>query len=114
MVTLDELKKEIGDETLTEEEVKKIYNEGKEKFDSEVDKLVSEYEKLDMDAFINRIGGKDKISNMAKINEKLDRSELVNGKLVEKTNRQTKDEWKEEWKKGFIEGFEEAYKRLNG
>ena len=48
---------------------------------------------------------------MNKINEKLDRSELINGKLVEKTPKKVNEDI-EEWKRGFMDGFEEAYKRL--
>ena len=72
--------------------------------------IKSAYEKLDMDAFIRRIGGQERIEAMKKVNEKLDRSELINGKLVEK--KQPVNENLDEWKKGFMEGYDEAYRRL--
>jgi hypothetical protein len=64
-----------------------------------------------MDKFIDRIGGYSSVDAMNKINEKLDRSELINGKLVEKTSKKVNENI-EEWKRGFMDGFEEAYKRL--
>ena len=48
---------------------------------------------------------------MNKINEKLDRSELVNGKLVPKREGNKREDL-EEWKRGFMEGYDEAYRRL--
>ena len=66
-----------------------------------------------MDAFMDRIGGQESINTMNKINEKLDRSQLVNGKLVEKTPIKVNEDI-EEWKRGFMDGFEEAYKRIYG
>lgn len=113
--TLDDFKNELGNSTLTEEQIRDMYLKEKEKFDSQVNERVKQYEKLDMDKFIQRIGGQQKIDNMNKINEKLDRSELINGKLVPKQEtKETERENLEEWKKGFMEGFEEAYKRLMG
>ena len=79
----------------------------------EVNDKVNEYERLNMDAFIKRIGGQGTVDEMNKINEKLDRSELINGKLVDKTPKAVNEDI-EEWKRGFMEGFEEAYKRLYG
>ena len=110
---LEEYKKQLNDETLTEEEVLQRFNEDKKKFDSDVKDIVDGYKKLDMDAFMDRIGGQESIDTMNKINEKLDRSQLINGKLVEKTPRKINEDI-EEWKRGFMDGFEEAYKRIYG
>ena len=109
---LEEYKKQINGDSLTEEEVLQRFKEDEKKFNKEVDNKVGEYEALDMDKFIERIGGQKTVDTMNKINEKLDRSELVNGKLVEK--KQPVNENIEEWKKGFMDGFEEAYKRIYG
>lgn len=108
----EEYKKQLNDESLTDEEVMQRFKEDEKKFNEEVNDKVGEYEALDMDRFIQRIGGQGAIDAMNKINEKLDRSELINGKLVEK--EQKVNENIEEWKKGFMEGFEEAYKRIYG
>ena len=113
-MTIDELRKYYGDNTSSEEQLMERYNREKEKYDAEVSNIVNDYDKLNMDLFIRRIGGYEKIEQMNKINEKLDRSELVNGKLVDKTPISNINENLEEWKKGFMEGFEEAYKRLMG
>lgn len=113
MMTLDEFKKIVGDDTLTEDEITNKFLEEKRKHDTEVNRIVNGYEKLDMDRFIKQIGGQHKIDNMHKINEKLDRSELINGKLIPKQKTKERENL-EEWKKGFMEGFEEAYKRLMG
>ena len=110
---LEEYKKQLNDESLTDEEVMQRFKEDEKNFNKEVNDKVGEYEALDMDRFIQRIGGQQKIDAMNKINEKLDRSELINGKLVEKRNIQ-REENLEEWKKGFMDGFEEAYKRIYG
>ena len=110
---LEEYKKQLNDETLTEEEVLQRFNEDKKKFDTDVNDIVDGYKKLDMDAFMDRIGGQESIDTMHKINEKLDRSQLINGKLVEKTPRKINEDI-EEWKRGFMDGFEEAYKRIYG
>lgn len=109
---LEEYKKQLNDETLSEEEVLRRFKEDEKKFNKEVNDKVGEYEALDMDKFIDRIGGQGVIDTMNKINEKLDRSELINGKLVEKTPMVREDI--EEWKRGFMDGFEEAYKRIYG
>ena len=97
-------------ESLTEEEVMQRFKEDEKNFNKEVNDRVGEYKKLDMDAFIRRIGGQERIEAMKKVNEKLDRSELINGKLVEK--KQPMNENLDEWKKGFMEGYDEAYRRL--
>lgn len=110
---LEEYKKQLNDESLTDEEVLQRFKEDEKKFNKEVNDKVGEYEALDMDRFIDRIGGQKSIDTMQKINEKLDRSELINGKLVEKTSRKVNEDI-EEWKRGFMDGFEEAYKRLYG
>ena len=111
-MTLEEYRKYLGDDSLTDEQVVESYKQAKQKFDSEVGKLANNYDSLDMDLFVKRVGP-EKIDAMNKINEKLNRSELVNGKLVEKRTPQTRENI-EEWKKGFMDGFEEAYKRLYG
>ena len=107
---LEEYKKQLNDESLTDEEVMQRFKEDEKKFNKEVNDKVGEYEALDMDKFIDRIGGQGTIEAMNKINEKLDRSELINGKLVEKTPMVKEDI--EEWKRGFMEGYDEAYRRL--
>lgn len=118
MNTLDAYKKylkEVGGETLTEEEIVERFNRDKQKFDSEVNNIAGSYKKLDMDEFIQRIGGKEKIDEMKRINDAADRLRVVDGKVVEKEQQtgHSDEKWKEEWKKGFMEGFEEAFKRLN-
>lgn len=107
---LEEYKKQLNDESLTEEEVLQRFKEDAKKFDKEVNDKVGEYKALDMDKFMDRIGGQERIDAMKKVNEKLDRSELINGKLVEK--KQTVSENLDEWKKGFMEGYDEAYRKL--
>lgn len=107
---LEEYKKQLNDETLSEEEVLRRFKEDEKKFNKEVNDKVGEYEALDMDKFIDRIGGQERIETMKKVNEKLDRSELINGKLVEKRPMVKEDI--EEWKRGFMEGYDEAYRRL--
>ena len=107
---LEEYKKQLNDESLTEEEIMQRFKEDEKKFNKEVNDRVGEYESLDMDKFIDRIGGQERIDAMKKVNEKLDRSELINGKLVEK--KQTGGEDLDEWKKGIMEGYDEEYRRL--
>ena len=107
---LEEYKKQLNDESLTDVEVLQRFKEDEKKFNKEVNDRVGEYKKLDMDAFIKRIGGQERIDAMKKVNEKLDRSELINGKLVEKRPMVKEDI--EEWKRGFMEGYDEAYRRL--
>ena len=109
---LEEYKKQLNDESLTNEEVLERFKEDEEKFNKEVNDRVGKYKALDMDKFIDRIGGQYRIETMKKVNEKLDRSELINGKLVEKRPMVKEDI--EEWKRGFMDGFEEAYKRIYG
>lgn len=107
----EEYRKQLTNgESLTEEEVMQRFKEDEKNFNKEVNDRVGEYKKLDMDAFIRRIGGQERIEDMKKVNEKLDRSELINGKLVEK--KQPMNENLDEWKKGFMEGYDEAYRRL--
>jgi len=108
---LEEYKKQLNDESLTNEEVLQRFKEDEKKFNKEVNDKVNDYKKLDMDAFIRRIGGQERIDVMKKVNEKLDRSVLINGNLVEKTPRKVNEDI-EEWKKGFMEGYDEAYRRL--
>ena len=107
---LEEYKKQLNNESLTDEEVMQRFKEDEKKFNKEVNDKVGEYEALDMDKFIDRIGGQERIDAMNKINEKLDRSVLINGKLVEK--KQPMNENLDEWKRGFMEGYDEAYRRL--
>lgn len=107
---LEEYKKQLNDESLTNEEVLERFKEDEEKFNKEVNDRVGKYKALDMDKFIDRIGGQERIETMKKVNEKLDRSELINGKLVEKTPMVKEDI--EEWKRGFMDGYDEAYRRL--
>ena len=107
---LEDYKKQLNDESLTNEEVLQRFKEDEEKFNKEVNDRVGEYKALDMDKFIDRIGGQERIETMKKVNEKLDRSELINGKLVEKRPMVKEDI--EEWKRGFMEGYDEAYRRL--
>ena len=109
---LEEYKKQLNDESLTDEEVMQRFKEDEKNFNKEVNDRVGQYEALDMDRFMDRIGGQRTVDAMTKINEKLDRSELINGKLVEKTP--SVKENIEEWKRGFMDGFEEAYKRIYG
>lgn len=110
---LEEYKKQLNDESLTDEEVMQRFKEDEKKFNKEVNDRVGGYEALDVDKFIDRIGGQGTIDAMNKINEKLDRSELINGKLVEKKPKKVNEDI-EEWKRGFMDGFEEAYRRLKG
>ena len=110
-LTLEEYGKYLGDETLTDELALEKYRQEKEKYNNEVNKIVGGYKGLDMDEFIDRIGGQEKIETMNKINEKLDRSELVNGKLVPKREGNNREDL-DEWKRGFMEGYDEAYRRL--
>ena len=110
-LTLEEYRKYLGDDTLTEEKIIEKYRQDKEKYDNEVNKIVGGYKELDMDEFIDRIGGQEKIETMNKINEKLDRSDFVNGKLVPKREGNKREDL-DEWKRGFMEGYDEAYRRL--
>ena len=109
---LEEYRKQLTNgESLTDEEVLQRFKEDEKNFNKEVNDRVGEYKKLDMDAFIRRIGGQERIDAMNKINEKLDRSELVNGKLVSKREGNKREDL-DEWKRGFMEGYDEAYRRL--
>lgn len=108
---LEVYKKQINGESLTDEEVMQRFKEDEKKFHKEVNDKVGQYEALDMDMFMNRIGGQEKIETMNKINEKLDRSILVNGKLVSK-RKNDKNEDLDEWKRGFMDGYDEAYRRI--
>lgn len=110
---LETYRKQLGNENLSEEELIRKFEQEKKEHNRQVDKLVSEYQKLDMDTFISRIGGQGRIDEMKRINEVADRMEVVNGKVVQKQPQTTKSENIEEWKRGFMEGFEEAYKRLH-
>lgn len=114
MGVLEEYKKTLKDENLTDEQIKERYIKEKKEFDEQVEKKRREYQPLDMDVFIKRIGGKEKIDEMNKINNEADKIVVVNGKAVRKQETESKSENIEEWKRGFMEGFEEAYKRLHG
>ena len=116
-MTVEEWRKYYGDETLTEEQIIERLEQDKQKFDNDVDTIVSGYEKLDMDRFIKRIGGQEKIDQMKRINEAADKLKSVYGNVSKKEEEIKKFETKEnidEWKKGFMDGFEEAYKRIYG
>lgn len=78
-----------------------------------VRKIVNSYNALDVDLFIKRIGGMDKLNEMKKINERADRLRVVGGKVMYKPENNSSKEDIDEWKKGFMDGFEEAYKRFN-
>ena len=109
---LEEYRKQLTNgESLTDEEILQRFKEDEKKFNKEVNDRVGEYKKLDMDKFIDKIGGQESIDAMNKINEKLDRSELVNGKLVPKRECNKREDL-DEWKRGFMEGYDEAYRRL--
>ena len=110
-LTLEEYGKYLGDETLTDELALEKYRQEKEKYNNEVNKIVGGYKGLDMDEFIDRIGGQEKIETMNKINEILDRSYLVNGTLVPKREGNKREDL-DEWKRGFMEGYDEAYRKL--
>ena len=113
MFTLEELRKYFGDDTMTEEQIKERFKQEKDKHNSEVQKIVDGYNGLDMDLFVKRIGGQEKIDEMKRINKVTDRLHVVNGTVVQKSDENKKtDEDLVEWKRGFMEGFEEAYKRL--
>ena len=117
MSELDAYKKYLGDNNLSDEEVLRRYNQEKENFNSEVNKVADDYDKLDMDLFIKRIGGQEKIDQMKRINEAADKLKSVYGNVSKKEEEIKKIETKEnieEWKKGFMDGFEEAYKRIYG
>jgi len=88
------------DESLLSEEEKR-----------EVQRIAGQYNSLDMDLFISRVGGSHRIDEMRKINDELDNITVING-VVQKRRKNTENDI-EEWKRGFMEGFEEAYKRLN-
>ena len=96
---MDILDRYLDETLLTEEERQKVQQ------------LVSDYNRLDMDLFINRIGGAEKIEEMKRINDMSDRMYVVDG-VVRKRPDNSRENL-DEWKKGFMEGFEEAYKRLN-
>lgn len=80
---------------------------------AEVQRIVNNYNGVDMDLFVQRMGGYEKIEEMRKINDVTDRMYVVNGNVIRKAEVRKEKEDLDEWKKGFMEGFEEAYKRLN-
>ena len=81
---------------------------------AEVKKIVGSYNGLDMDLFVKRVGGLERVEEMKRINNVMDDLYVVNGVVHKKpkTLNETKENL-EEWKQGFMEGFEEAYKRFN-
>lgn len=78
---------------------------------AEVQRIVNDYKGVDMDLFVQRMGGPGKIEEMRRINDISDRMYVVDG-VVRKRPDNSRENL-EEWKKGFMEGFEEAYKRFN-
>lgn len=78
---------------------------------AKVQQIVNNYRRVDMDLFVQRIGGPEKIEEMKRINDMSDRMYVVDG-VVRKRPDNSRENL-DEWKKGFMEGFEEAYKRLN-
>ena len=115
MVSFDEYRKYFKDKNLSEDQIRQIYRHEVQKFNNGVQEIVNNYNGVDMDVFIRRVGGIDKIEEMRRINDAADKLCVVDGRVVRKTERRDKDkENLEEWKKGFMEGFEEAYRRLNG
>ncbi len=80
---------------------------------AEVQKIVNSYNGLDMELFVQRMGGHERIEEMKRINDMCDGLQVVNGNVIRKKEINKEKENLDEWKKGFMEGFEEAYKRLN-
>jgi hypothetical protein len=78
---------------------------------AKVQQIVNNHRRVDMDLFVQRIGGPEKIEEMKRINDMSDRMYVVDG-VVRKRPDNSRENL-DEWKKGFMEGFEEAYKRLN-
>ena len=115
-VTFEDYKKAIGETVLNEQELREKYDTEKAQHEYSVNKLAGKYEKLDMDMFVERIGGYKKIEEMRKINDiadKRDKEKMEQRRqLLKEQNEQHLNEAIEEWKKGFMEGFEEAYKRF--
>lgn len=97
MRSLSEL---ITNEILTEQERR------------EADRIAGNYKKLNMDVFVRRIGGVEKVEEMRKINDKLETMHTFNGNHKQITNTKSNGEDLDEWKKGFMEGYDEAYRRL--
>ena len=65
---LEEYRKQLTNgESLTDEEILQRFKEDEKNFNKEVNDRVGEYKKLDMDAFIRRIGGQESIDAMNKI-----------------------------------------------
>lgn len=80
---------------------------------AEVQKIVNSYDGVNMELFVQRIGGPERIEEMKRVNDLCDRLQVVNGNVVRKKEIDAEKQNLDEWKKGFMEGFEEAYKRLN-
>lgn len=97
---MDDILDRYLDETLLTEQEK-----------AKVQQIVNNYKRVDMDLFVQRIGGPGKIEEMKRINDMSDRMYVVDGVVRKKPDNSREN--LDEWKKGFMEGFEEAYKRLN-
>lgn len=98
-----------------DEQVEELSERDTKEFKESVDKMANKYSALDMNAFIERIGGMEKIEEMKKINSTADNIQTMDGRIVKKkpTLANTNEDL-EEWKRGFMDGFEEAYKRIYG
>ena len=83
-LTLEEYRKYLGDDTLTEEKIIEKYRQDKEKYDNEVNKIVGGYKELDMNEFIDRIGGQEKIDAIGSEEQKIEKQNLANQKAKEK------------------------------
>lgn len=103
------------DKNFVDEQVEELSERDTKEFKESVDKMANKYSALDMNAFIERIGGMEKIEEMKKINATADNIQTMDGRIVKKkpTLANTNEDL-EEWKRGFMDGFEEAYKRIYG
>lgn len=103
------------DKNFVDEQVEELSERDTKEFKESVDKMANKYSALDMNTFIERIGGMEKIEEMKKINATADNIQTMDGRIVKKkpTLANTNEDL-EEWKRGFMDGFEEAYKRIYG
>lgn len=114
MISYEEYKRHFDDGSLSEAQMHEMYLRDKTEWDAEVQKRVDKYQKLDMNLFISRIGGMEKIEEMKRINDSADDMIVVDGRVVKRNRRRSSEkEDIDEWKRGFMEGFEEAYNRFN-
>lgn len=104
--TLEAFRKQLHDDTLTEEQIREQYRAELQRRQEETQKIVNNYSKLDMDKFIEHIGGMDKINEMKAIIDSDNKPTVQQPRKLDERDI-------EEWKQGFMDGFEEAYKRLN-